>query len=595
MKRVLSALLAVLVLISVLTTTIFADFGGGSSRGSGAGRRLETARKYYTSTSDDSSSTYNTGNTDLYSIVDSSANTLNFLDYTVTYNNYEYNEVNNTFTFYTDNSVTYNITENVTYVTIVYPVTVEQEISYETATLYYELPDGRNSYDLTADDVWGVYFNYNAVNYQQVVEDDGVTLGLWHFDENYADSSANQFGAITSTLYNFVETPFGSGAVFNGNYRFYYPTFYPDGDFTFEQRVYVSSSVRTTINGSSTSTVSSVYFPILSNYCISGFPTDSWVWVSFTVSSGKVYIFMNGQPCYVYNTSTHERLKNGDTLSNSSYQFPIYGYTWNSYAATTCYYGDVIFDEARLSNAAIYTEAYTPSSQPFDTNLVFVVPDEGEQGDIAVKSNVAVSGLRVGGVRPTYPPNGYVYVYIEDDVCQDVQQYQTDGWYSVDATVYVDGEWVTAKGYDMSSFVSYDPDTGGETDGETDGETGGETGGDTGGETGGETGEDEEEGGILGMLENLLSSIVNGIVSILETVLGGVISLLVSLVDQLVTGITTVITGLVDSMGQIASFGGTFKDFLGQVFPFIPSEIVMLLGFSLSLSIILMIIKFFRG
>ena len=106
---------------------------------------------------------------------------------------------------------------------------------------------------------------------------------------------------------------------------------------------------------------------------------------------------------------------------------------------------------------------------------------------------------------------------------------------------------------------------------------------------------EEEEGGILGMLKKLLGSIVNGIVSILETVLGGVIKLLVSLIDELVSGLTTVIDGLISSMGQIANFGGTFKDFLGQVFPFIPSEIVMLLGFSLSLSIILMIIKFFRG
>ena len=107
--------------------------------------------------------------------------------------------------------------------------------------------------------------------------------------------------------------------------------------------------------------------------------------------------------------------------------------------------------------------------------------------------------------------------------------------------------------------------------------------------------DEEEEGGILGMLKKLLGSIVDGVASILETVLGGVIDLLVSLINQLVEGVNTVITGLINSMGQLANFGGPFKDFLGQVFPFIPAEIVTLLGFSLSLSIILMIIKFFRG
>ena len=690
MKRFISFALATLLALSALSVSVFADFGGGDGRGAGAGRRLETARKYYTSTAADSPFTYNAGDTELYSIVDSSTNTLNFLDQSVTYNNYEYNEVNNSFTFYTDNSLTYTVTENVTNVVVVYPTSVSDG-SYETATLYYELPDGRNSFDLTASDVWGVYFNYNAVNYQQVVEDDGVTVGLWHFDESFADSSANQHGSIVSSLYDFVETPFNSGAVFNGDYTFYFPTFTPEGDFTFEMRVFVDPNVRSSINDEN-EVVDTVYFPLFSGWSISGFPAGSWCWVSITVSSGKIYIFVNGQPCSVYNSSI-ERLKNGDEISLSSFKFPIRGFTYQSSSDKYFYYGDVVYDEARLSNRALYTSSYVPSSQPFDTNLVFVLPDDGQSGDIAVKSNVPVADLRVGGVRPTYPSQGDVFVYLEDDVCKSVQQYQTDGWYSIDAAVFFDGEWVTAKAFDMSSFVSYEPVDPTPTPGPGECEheyevtdekaaTCTEKGsttytcklcGDSYNEEipalghdwqlvetvspastsavastsspdssssvsvpdsseppaaseapeptsppvsepsyslyrctrcgmeykdydgSGPPADEDEEGGVWGWLKKLLSTIVNGIVSILDSILGGVINLLVKLVDDLVAGVTHVIDSIFTAMTKLADFGGSFKGFLAQVFPFFPPEITVLLAFSISLSIILMIIKFFRG
>ena len=323
-------------------------------------------------------------------------------------------------------------------------------------------------------------------------------------------------------------------------------------------------------------------------------------------------------------------------------------------------------------------------------------PSNPIENDIVVMSNVPVSDYRIGGVRPTFPVLGYTYIYLEDDVVKNVQQYQGNGWVSVDSFIFRNGEWIELKNFNMKDLEFVEPETPSPTPTPNPSECSHEyvvdnekvptctvngsitykcklcgdsytddvpalghdwqvagTGGSTvspspspvndssevlsdseillaplstespsptqlpatepeytlyrcsrcgmeykdyegsGPPSGGD--EDEEEGGILGMLKKLLGTIVNGIVSILETVLGGVIKLLVSLIDELVSGLTAVIDGLISSMGQIANFGGTFKDFLGQVFPFIPSEIVMLLGFSLSLSIILMIIKFFRG
>lgn len=107
--------------------------------------------------------------------------------------------------------------------------------------------------------------------------------------------------------------------------------------------------------------------------------------------------------------------------------------------------------------------------------------------------------------------------------------------------------------------------------------------------------DDEEEGGLWGWVKKLFGSIWNGLLSILETIVGGTIDLVCKLIDELVAGVNHVITGLFDSLGQIADFGGGFKDFLGSFFSFVPPEIVTLLAFSISLGIILMFIKFFRG
>ena len=105
----------------------------------------------------------------------------------------------------------------------------------------------------------------------------------------------------------------------------------------------------------------------------------------------------------------------------------------------------------------------------------------------------------------------------------------------------------------------------------------------------------KEEGGILGWFKKLFGSIFNGILDVLSSIVGGAIDLICKLIDDLVEGITHVIDSLFDAFSKIADFGGGFKDFLAAFFNYIPSEIITLLAFSISLSIILMILKFFKG
>lgn len=743
MKRIVSALLAVLLLFSIFSVSAFADssyslfcprcnrfqlqgavtehaycpkcgglllkFGGGDSRGSGAGRRpgaasIEVPKQYYTSPSADGSGTaYNGGTTSYYSVMNTQNNTLNFTtwnkvtnNYTqnnYTYNNYTYNNEYNYYTYNIENH-NYYVTNNYTYVTVVYPDGTKDENgndNYESVDIYYKLPDGRSSYDLKADEIFGTYLTYNVTGCERVVEDDGVTLGLWHLDNSQINSAYCQDYPYPFRDLKFVsiDDVWGSGISFsyyltynfnfNGKYGYGLPKFNEietawkiSEPFTLEYRLFINDRC---VN--------------VDHYYHFGndkarIPTNQWVSVAVTYDGSLFRFYLNGKL----------------ECSNSSWSFLPVGLRYTKCTAGSCVVGyDITLDELRLSKGILYEKNYVARQQPYDTNSVLVRPENPAENDIVIMSNVPISTYRIGGVRPTYPVTGSTFIYLENDVVQSIQQYQGDGWVSVDAFIWQDGEWKNLLKYNFADLKfeepeepapspSPSPNPGGCTheymvdsekaptctvkgsttykcklcgdsytedipalghDWQIVGTGGGtvvssspspdssssvaSSGSESTSEptpseppaptqppatepeytlyrcsrcgmeykdyegSGPPSGDDEEEeeGGILGMLKKLFGSIVNGIVSILETVLGGVIKLLVSLIDELVSGLTTVIDGLISSMGQIANFGGTFKDFLGQVFPFIPSEIVMLLGFSLSLSIILMIIKFFRG
>lgn len=760
MKRIVSALLAVLLLFSFFSFSAFADsshslfcprcntfqlqgvvtehaycpkcggllleFGGGDGRGSGAGRRpgaasIEVPKQYYTSPlAGGSGTSYNGGTTSYYSVMNTQNNTLNFTTYNkttnsytqnnYTYNNYTYNNEYNYYTYNIENH-NYYVTNNYTYVTVVYPDGTKDENgndNYESVDIYYKLPDGRNSYDLKADEIYGTYLTYNVTGAEKVLEDDGITLGLWHLDGDLKDSSANAGKySLSSSMTTFSDVDSTWGKALTGSGYIGISGLRYDHLFTLEFRVYVANNssyayIRAPYLGRRT------FLPTGVSTDYQGFiriPANQWNSIVYTFD-GDFSFYINGvshskdDTFYFYNSGIYSYRDFLAINANSDYSFsieflPDQNWIYNHSSAEK-----ITFDEFRYSNKRLYSDdTYIYPLEPFDTNSVLIRPENPAENDIVVMSNIPVADYRIGGVRPTYPVTGSTFIYLENNVVQSIQQHQGDGWVSVDAFIWQDGEWKNLLKYNFADLKfeepdepapspSPSPDPGGCTHeyvvdsekaptctvkGSTTykcklcGDSYTEdipalghdwqivgTGGGTivspspspdssssvassgsestseptsseppaptqppatepeytlyrcsrcgmeykdyegsGPPSGGD--EDEEEGGILGMLKKLFGTIVNGIVSILETVLGGVISLLVSLINQLVEGVNAVITGLFNSMDQIANFGGPFKDFLGQVFPFIPSEIIVLLGFSVSLSIILMIIKFFRG
>lgn len=93
-----------------------------------------------------------------------------------------YNVTNNTYNYYTWN-ITYNITN--TYINYIGSNSAYEQEEYK---YYYELPDGRSSEDLTADEVGAMSFQFADVkNYARSATDTSLRA-LYHFDGNTEDS-----------------------------------------------------------------------------------------------------------------------------------------------------------------------------------------------------------------------------------------------------------------------------------------------------------------------------------------------------------------------------------------------------------------------
>lgn len=568
-----------------------------------------------------------------------------------TITNLSYSISNDTY-YIEDNEYNSYVIDNVNYIS--YYITETETGSTWYYEIYYQLPDGRYSYDLTAEEVWGTYFLYDAVNYDEVVEDDGTTLALLHFDGNILDSSAhnNDVAYTANASYNFVDSDFNSALSWSDSTAHAMTISLPEplsGDFTIEGRINISennydsdywywpngeslssvdgfamsdsearSKVETRLGSGGAYDTSSTYFAW--SYIVPGpitvvktgkgvgvlfldsdnlfkgdnsykytCPNVSGSWVTYYPPSaylgavgGDIRYSLFGDSTYDYrfyqtvgSVISFAFVRSGDTVTYyenglSKYSFEYTEKDCETLTLKSTAKQSIVFDELRVSNKALYTDTYTPSSQPFDTNLVLVLPDQGELNQIAVKSNTAVADLRVGGVRPTYPSNGDVYVYLEEDVVKDVQQYQTDGWYSVDACIYEeDAGWTSFANYDISAYVSEAP----EEDDDGSGSGGAGDSGNTGDGNGDSSGSGDLNLGTDGILGELISAVFGGVVSAITAALQGLLSIFTALIE----------------------FTTGFGSFLRSAFVFIPGEIISVITAGITLMVILAIIRFIRG
>jgi len=533
------------------------DFGDGAYhnysgyQSSGADKEYLYSGSY--SSSSNQYSSYKVINTTNNSYYNPITNT-----YTTNNKNIYYNTENNTYLFEGDEYNTY-ITNNITYVSYYIINNSTSESSYHE--IYYQLPDGRNSYELTADDVWGEYFIYNAVNYNLVKEDDGITLGLYHFDNDLFDSSS------FSSTDTFVLWDSKTGSYHDGKfdkafgYQSYSNTYatgslnFPNGTKSFECWFYYSPNIYTSAGLQS-------FDVVVSNFSAAKFDIQTGVWHHLYVSlesnnTENASLYLNGK--YICNLQNcvfgnQFRFNSSCILNDSS--------VGNSQLC--------LVDELRFLSIDIHPDGdFSPPSQPYDTNLVLVLPETGNTNDIAVKSNTPVSNIRVGGVRPTIPSNGYVYVYLEDDIVKDIQQYQTDGWYSVEASIYEDNTWVTLKDKNLSSYTITEEDFP-TTDTENPDVTPTPT------PDGGSDDNTSDEDSDSGILTKLVDTVINFFSEIFNAVFGGILDLINILIDN--------IGNLIDSFTGITGL-------IGSLFGFLPDDMVAVLTSGLAVIFLVIILK----
>ena len=771
MKRFLSVLLAVLIICMTVVPALAASsplgaldlvgyaievFGESSARIHEAyADTLQKAmdyRKYYNeqglaqaydkmqvSMRNQGTSAYNTVlNTQSQTFYDMSR------DYTYTYNTAYYNATYNSYYIpvtYNDVDYNYFVTYAPTYTNITYIVDGCNDPAQAVSNNYYfQLPDGRNSYDLTADEVFGIPLVCDVVNYDAVPENDSC-LAMFHFDGNSYDfsgnglsgsfssgsvpqyTSVNGFGScLTFTDEAYFIIPISTSGPytvefrinlgqylnFNGRESFHLvqdsPTYfkakgmtYGGKDCLFKTLYYKQynhdSNVVDFINGGS-SRFRLRYFT--ANLDCFDYDRNSLYYLSsgdyvridpdkaegdFTAaraaldsvrklrvedlvftfaSSSNVGLLPQGQwlnCAYVYDGSSSSFYINGVKSSLLSRCFVSSG-AIDSISLHGCSgFSYTQFDELRVSKGALYTANYTAPSAPFDVSVVLTLPAEKVNGNIAVKSAVPVAGVRLGGVRPSYPSEGDVYISLDSEkAVTSCQQYQSGSWVECDGAVCENEEWVNISGYSFVGQVVSEDDFADVVDKADDPEAGSAANPDSeitsfivhyykeGTEekirrdtvyqnlavgasftadaptvagykalassaeiTVTADGEhifyysvDEADPGGGGGEEDkdspgFFEKLFDGLLSGVKGLFNIIFGFVGGIVDSLLSGITGIISTLIDAFKAVLSLGGHFGDFLAAALGFIPREIIDLLIAGIAVSIVLAIVRFIRG
>ena len=170
-----------------------------------------------------------------------------------------------------------------------------------------------------------------------------------------------------------------------------------------------------------------------SQYVVADFSYDSyknqWVSMRITISGGNLYYFVNG-----------DLVGSGPFIKPTADKF----YIKSS--------GTVYLDELRVTTGSLSsTGSYNPSNAPYDTNKVLALPDDLTANTIYVQHNTKVTNCRIGGVRPSNPATGFLYIPLYDDrTAAQPQLYDGSNWVDVTAMVHNGDTIVNVLGYKFS-------------------------------------------------------------------------------------------------------------------------------------------------
>ena len=156
---------------------------------------------------------------------------------------------------------------------------------------------------------------------------------------------------------------------------------------------------------------------------------NQWLSMRITIANGKLYYFVNG-----------DLVGSGSFTKSTADKF---------YIKST---GTVYLDELRVTTGSLSsTNTYNPSSSPYDTNKVLALPDDLTANTIYVQHNTQVTNCRIGGVRPSNPIIGFLYIPLHDDrTAAQPQLYDGSNWIDVTAMVHNGDTTVNVLGYKFS-------------------------------------------------------------------------------------------------------------------------------------------------
>lgn len=287
---------------------------------------------------------------------------------------YTFNTTNNYYEYYTY-YYTFNFYYEYTYITNIGTTGQYQD---ETYTYYYQLPDGRSSADLTAEELAQLNVFMDVVGYVASTDDTRLRA-LYHFDGNIEDSSF--WAAHDTTGFEWLEnasvTYLDSGA-FNGclyldalshKFQVDLPGAIGNGDFTLSFRLYQQAEP---LDGSTgyiqigsdglNASFQAITFDGTNYYMgdtTVSTPGGTWTEILVQRISGTIYYYLNG-----LRVSTCECSNAFD--STLVFYFP---------ADTGGYH---YIDELRVLNYALHsslTVQYATASVPYDSNSALVLPD----------------------------------------------------------------------------------------------------------------------------------------------------------------------------------------------------------------------------
>lgn len=282
----------------------------------------------------------------------------------------------NTKTYYIDShDTTNNVTNNylyqyhINYTSITY---IGQSEEYNKRyELFYQLPDGRDSAELTREELEQLNVDIDVIPYVRSTDNVDVR-SLYHFDADTRDSSywnyITEFEWITGASLTYMESGAFEGALYLDENQHAFRMTMPQatdtaGDWTLQWRYYQSHTAAP-VNDSSvyvgdqavlSMDGSKFYTPAGAQIAV--IPTGSWNEICIIRSGGKLYYYVNG----VYYAA----------VDDVNYRMGDIRFVFGDQQQTFKY-----FDELRFSRGALYTpgENYTPTSVPHDSNLALILP-----------------------------------------------------------------------------------------------------------------------------------------------------------------------------------------------------------------------------